>query len=128
MRKIGRIYTDYILEISPRWRRYNKFNRFSELLLNQLFDELSRAKKENNAYMIISPLQPVNGCNFMQIRNDGNFYRMEYSLRQINKNVLYGKNVTELDEARKIFFDFLNDGIVPDSDEWAYFDTFECGE
>ena len=128
MRKIGRIYTDYILEISPRWRRYDKFNRFSELLLNQLFGELSRAKKENNAYMIISPLQPVNGCNFLQIRNDGDYYRMEYSLRQNSKNVLYGKNVTELDEARKVFFDFLNEGIVPDSDEWAYFDTFECGE
>lgn len=128
MRKIGRIYTDYILEISPRWRRYNKFNRFSELLLNQLFDELSRAKKEHNAYMIISPLQPVNGCNFMQIRNDDDYYRMEYSLLQNNKNVLYCKNVTELDEARKVLFDFLNLGIVPDSDEWAYFDTFECGE
>lgn len=128
MRKIGRIYTDYILEISPRWRRYNKFNRFSELLLNQLFDELSRAKKEHNAYMIISPLQPVNGCNFMQIRNVDDYYRMEYSLLQNNKNVLYCKNVIELDEARKVLFDFLNLGIVPDSDEWAYFDTFECGE
>lgn len=128
MRKIGRIYTNYILEISPHWRSSNKFNRFSELLLNQLFDELSKAKKENNAYMIISPLQPVSGFNFMQIRNDGDYYRMEYSLRQNNKNVLYGKNVTELDEAKKIFFDFLNEEIVPDSAEWAYFDTFECGE
>ena len=97
-------------------------------MLNQLFVELSRAKKENNAYMIVSPLQPVNGCNFMQIRNDGNYYRIEYSLRQNSKNVLYGKNITELAEARKVFFDFLNLGIVPDSDEWAYFDTFECGE
>ena len=64
----------------------------------------------------------------MQIRNDGNYYRIEYSLRQNSKNVLYGKNITELAEARKVFFDFLNLGIVPDSDEWAYFDTFECGE
>lgn len=85
--------------------------------IEKWLNELSRFNIE---FFILSPLQPIKKCNFMQVTDDhhSDFFHLEFSILKEKGYTLYGKDGLTYEETYDIFNHFMLNQQLPDITDW----------
>lgn len=114
-------------------KRFKKFTlttnqkeqtNFTGLVLKNTLNHLKLHKIN---YIILSPSEAINNCNFIQTchSNDNKEkFTVEVSISDSKTNRLYGKHNLTIDDVKDIFVQYIDKETVPDISDWESIGEF----
>lgn len=126
MSSIGSIYTDFTLKAAYCFDNKSfEYQHFCGLVFDS---KLELMKKEIVKYLILTPKEKVPGCWFIQGKKEKEDYRIEVSIDEDGRNLIYAMECVTFEECRRFFFDFLDKKHIPDITDWSFVGEFASPE